>query len=234
MNQAHLAFPELAEVIINELTNINISLTSPLLKTKVLAYRIQNQDLLDWCNHELTGYLLLDQVPEYRRTTGDIYADYVKGTQVVRDQFVDLKGGPELYEMHMCQGIQTLETYTSPFVGETFEGAQRQVIVDHLSSQNRNLQISRIYKKTPANIVLDILSTVRNRLLDFMLEMERTYEQVSDIKELKVFNPAITNIVHNNITNFGDGGIFNTGPEAHIVAEISVDKSTGSTGQTKP
>ncbi|MDR6786051.1 hypothetical protein ABIE26_004479 [Pedobacter africanus] len=225
MNQQHPAFPALAENIINELTNTSISLSSPLLKTKVLAYRIENQELLAWTNHELTGYPLLDQVPDYRRTTGDIYADYVKGNLLATDQFVDLKGDPELYEMHMCQGIPTLETYTSSHVGETFEGEQRQVIVDYLCSQNRNLQISRIYKKTPANIVLDILSTVRNRLLDFMLEMERTYGMVSDIKALKAFSPAITHIVHNNIINFGDGGIINTGAKAKIEAGISVEKS---------
>ena len=225
MNKLQPKFSALAETIINELTSTNISLSSPLLKTKVLAYRIKNQELLNWTNHELVGYPILDQVPNYRKTTGDIYADYVKGNLLATDQFIDLKGDPELYEMYMCQGIPTMETYTSSHVGETFEGEQRQIIVDFLCSQNSNLQISRIYKKTPANIVLDIVNTVRNRLLDFMLEMEQTYGMVAEIKELKAFNPEITHIVHNNIVNFGDGSIVNTGSDAKIKADISIEKS---------
>jgi len=92
MNKLQPKFSALAETIINELTSTNISLSSPLLKTKVLAYRIKNQELLNWTNHELVGYPILDQVPNYRKTTGDIYADYVKGNLLATDQFIDLKG----------------------------------------------------------------------------------------------------------------------------------------------
>jgi hypothetical protein len=223
-----MEFSGLVEVIINELTNINISLTSPLLKTKVLAKRIQNQELLQWTNYEIIGYKNLDILPEYRKTTGDVYADYFQrrpeGLLQATNQYVNITGDQELFSICLAQGVQTLETYKSPDIAETFEGEQKAVIVAHLCSQNPGIQISRIYKKTPANIVVDALAVIRNKLLDFMLEMEEKYNYVADIKELRSQNSSITQIMHNTITNLGDGVLINTGEGAKIGSIIEVNK----------
>ena len=50
--------------IINELVDSDKSIASPLLKTKVLASRLKNNDLLTWVNSELSGYI--NDVPNYR------------------------------------------------------------------------------------------------------------------------------------------------------------------------
>ena len=50
---------ELISQIINDLIDEEKSLNSALLKTKVLASRIQNQNLLDWINNELSGLSLI-------------------------------------------------------------------------------------------------------------------------------------------------------------------------------
>lgn len=47
---------KLLDTIISELVNVEISLSSPLLKTKILASRLQNKELLEWVNNELKGY----------------------------------------------------------------------------------------------------------------------------------------------------------------------------------
>jgi len=225
MNQAHLAFPELAEIIINELTDINISLTSPLLKTKVLAHRIQNRELLLWTNLEVAGYTDLEDVPEYRKTTGDIYSDYRTSRFIATDQYVAVNGDQELFRIYMTQGIQTLETYKSAFIGQTFEGEDKKALVANLSAQHENFQISRIYKKIPSNFISEILTHVRTKLLDVLLEMEEKYGYISNIKELKAHNSAITHIVQTNIHNFGDANLINAAPHSKIIADIKTSKN---------
>ena len=53
----------LVSQIINELIEPkDNSLNSALLKTKVLASRIQNTELLSWTNAELTGYNSIEEL----------------------------------------------------------------------------------------------------------------------------------------------------------------------------
>jgi len=42
--------------IVNQLTDTTSSLTSILLKVKVLAVRLKNQRLIDWVTKEIEGY----------------------------------------------------------------------------------------------------------------------------------------------------------------------------------
>ncbi|MFN9898037.1 MAG: hypothetical protein ACK55Z_04405, partial [bacterium] len=57
--------------IIDTLSDDTKSLTTPLLKVKVLATRIGNESLLKWVNNELDGYKTSDSVPEYRKAKGN-------------------------------------------------------------------------------------------------------------------------------------------------------------------
>ena len=65
--------------IINELVDSNESLSSPLLKTKVLATRLKNEELLSWVNHEVMGYSDEVELPRYRKYTADIKGTYIIG-----------------------------------------------------------------------------------------------------------------------------------------------------------
>ena len=61
--------------LITELTNNNISLTNILIKTKVLAHKLKNDELKTWIDSEQNGYSS-NNVPEYRilacQSTGTI------------------------------------------------------------------------------------------------------------------------------------------------------------------
>ncbi len=55
--------------IIEELTNPSKSLAAPILKTKVLASRIKNQEIIDWADKEMAGYRDRDdQLPDYNKS----------------------------------------------------------------------------------------------------------------------------------------------------------------------
>lgn len=223
---------ELLGTIVNELTNVGVSLTSPLLKTKVLATRLQNQDILEWVNNELNGYPDIKVVPKYRKTKGEIAASYINGNWHATNQVLNLPEFDEvttenLYTMHFVQSVQALESYQSDgsnYIAEMLSGGQRTVMERYLEASNPYFQLSKIYRRVPCNFVLEILSHIRNRLLEFMLQIESEYGTLSKIHELQPHNKEITKIMKTTIINSGDGAIINSGNENSIQAKVTVKK----------
>lgn len=222
----------LLSTIVNELTDVDVSLTSPLLKTKVLASRLQHQDLLQWVNNELKGYSDFSEVPDYRRTKGEIAASYINGNWHATNQVLNLPEFDEvttenLYTMHFVQSVQALESYQSDesnYIAEMLSGGQRTVMERYLEASNPYLQLSKIYRRVPCNFVLEILSHIRNRLLEFTLQIENEYGSISEINELKPHINTITKIMNTTINNSGDGAIINSGNENSIQAKVTVRK----------
>ena len=187
---------ELIGTIISEFTDVNISLTSPLIKNKVCASRLQNQELLQWVNNELIGYKKLDSLPSYRQTTGDICGNYMNGNWQVTNQVIvfpkqKVKTGKELYRMDICLSIQALESFKADgkgYIAEYFNNEQKRVLEGYLKKRNPDLELFDIYKRAPNNFVIEILSNVRDKLLDFMLQLEQVYDYISEIEGLKLYN----------------------------------------------
>lgn len=223
---------ELISTIINELTDVKISLTSPLLKSKVLASRIQNEQLLTWINKELTGYLFNDNVPSYRKTKGQICGDWLNGqwnatNQVIPFPDFDEETNRRIYELELTQSIQSLESLKADgknYIAEAFDSKQRQVLEGYIRSQNPRLTLFNIYRRVPSTFVLDILSNVRDNLLNFMIQLEESYSYISEIKELRYHSSEITKIWNTTINNSGDGNLINTGDNNHIKSNIAIKK----------
>jgi hypothetical protein len=101
--------------IINELIDTDKSISSPLLKTKVLASRLQNEVLLDWVSNELKGYDTTGELPNYRKYNGNITGTYINGQMQYNDQPVPTVGLKNEFEemlssMDFYQSISSLET----------------------------------------------------------------------------------------------------------------------------
>ncbi|MBB5623208.1 hypothetical protein HDE69_004291 [Pedobacter cryoconitis] len=223
---------ELISTIINELTNINISLTSPLLKTKVLAKRLQNQQLLEWVNNELTGYKISEVIPAYRKTNGEICGNWQNGNWHATNRVINFPEFNEettqsLYEIQLTQSIQALESLNADgrnYIAETIDTGQKRVLESYLKSQNPYFNLLEIYRRTPSTFIHDVLSNIRDSLLNFMLQIEESYDYVSEIKELKQHNNEITKIMNTTINNSGDGNILNTGSNNEITNIVTIKK----------
>lgn len=73
--------------------------------------------------------------------------------------------------------------------------------------------------------MFDVLSKVRNSLLDFMLKIDSEFGNISEIEELKTKKNEISTIMSQTIiNNSGDGNILNTGDAAKIDATITITK----------
>lgn len=104
--------------IIKELANGTIDTQTALKRTKVLLQDLGNDDILQWVNYEVEGYPSGEDVPEYRRLSGQLYGSYFKGSIANHIKYTNvslpLGNMPEdartvLLTCHITQGVEALK-----------------------------------------------------------------------------------------------------------------------------
>lgn len=221
--------------IIEELMDSKTSLSSPLLKTKVLATKIENKTLLDWVNNEINGYSDLSHIPEYRILNCNVFINYILGFHQYTNQSLMISSFPEtlrksLEGIVLNNSIAALENLASSPNTSDIEsipsGDELQRVQKHLKSNgNPNISILQLRKSTSVNAITQVVFTVRSKLLDLMLEIDNKFGNITDFDSIKNNNDKITTIMTNTvINNNGDGNILNTGDKAKIDAKITIKK----------
>jgi hypothetical protein len=142
----------LIDQIIEDLINTDKSLVSALLKTKVLASRIDNSELLTWVNNELVGYSDYDKVPKYRSAKLAYQCTLKQGWDTVSNQQLPLLMFPEEVRQNLMaklfnEGVEALEEMSSgnsgDFLGKDF-GADMCAVLTTQLKQGSNLQILQL------------------------------------------------------------------------------------------
>jgi hypothetical protein len=226
---------KLINEIINELVDNEKSISSPLLKTKVLASRLQNDVLLNWVSNELKGYSTEADLPDYRKYRGNITGYYIDGGIQYNDQPVPTTGlnrdiEIKLRSMNIYHSISTLETLKgenkSGKLEHTFPAELTALIQQNWRKMgNPYLQLVNCKISISVNAVNEILSIVRNNLLEFMLKIDSEFGNNTQIEELKTKKVEIATIMNQTIiNNSGDGNVLNTGEKANIIAAININK----------
>ena len=89
---------------------------------------------------------------------------------------------------------------------------------------NHYFQILNVYLEPPATFISNILSNVRAKLLDFMLELENQFGEETEIKDLIEKQAIVNNIMNTTINNSGEGAVINSGNENSIKAKVTIVK----------
>jgi hypothetical protein len=90
---------------------------------------------------------------------------------------------------------------------------------------NPYFQIISIHQTISVSLFTNILSSVRSKLLDFMIVLEKEFGEETSIETLKQKNPIINTFINTTIYNNGDGNITNTGKKANINTTSGTKKS---------
>jgi len=222
----------LVEEITNDLVNDQLSLASALTKTKVLASRIGQQELLTWANNELKGYSNSEDLPAYRKFRGSITVNYVDGFNHVSRFPLTLDFDQETLlafeTAQLGQGVQQLEQLIGDHtkgIRYEFNSTQRHVLQQMFQRANGSYyQLTSAGISLPPTAVTGALSAIRQRLLDFMLELEAQFGLQADLRTLKSNSQIIHQYMQTTIHNTGDGNVINTGDNAQVNAEITISK----------
>lgn len=228
---------KLVSDIINDLIDNDKSLNSALLKTKVLASRIRNKDLSEWVHKESNGYDTESELPKYRKNIGTyIKGDYILGNMKYTDQPIPIIGIPDKFKttlstVNFTNSISSLESYVSGKKSSTLILPLSAEVVGILEENwvnmgNPYLNMINARKVIATNSINEILAQVRNKLLDFMLEIDNEYGNLTEIKDLSEKSSEISKIMNQTIiNNTGDGNVLNTGAKAKIEAKIKIQKN---------
>lgn len=222
---------ELISVIINELTNIDIPLASPLLKTKVLASRMGNPNLLNWVNSELNGYEEDGTLPDYRVEYGVLMGNYIQNGYKVSNAQIPVpnisKEFKEIYsKIESRDSIKAIEDMVGKKNLAFSVSNDRKAFLENeiRNSGNHRFQIINLHIQIPVNFQSNIVSNVRSRLLEFTLQLEQEFGYEVDISTLQINVHTINHIMNTTIINSGDGAIVNNGNENTISAGIDIKK----------
>lgn len=221
--------------IITDLVDNDKSLGSALLKTKVLAKRVKNIELLDWVNKELNGYELGDVIPEYRKCFGIVFGTFFNAGWQYNDYPIATYGLPKEHEqkfrqmefLHSVTALEAIEKENkSGILENSFPPELSSMLERNMRRQgNYDFTITRATRRVSKASLIQVLAKIRSLLLDFMLKIDEEFGNITKLDDLIGKNEIIKSIMHQTIVNTGDGNILNTGDNVKISAEITVQKN---------
>jgi hypothetical protein len=212
--------------IVEQLTVSDSALATPLFETKVLATRIKNDELLKWVNQEIEGYDEDALLPDFRIVEGILKGSYMNGRLKVTNTALPVPQGSAdvedlLTKLKLRQSCSALEYLVRP--GETqsaisysLSGNLIQTLQQMYAEQNPYLSLYSVHIEASVSAVHDVLSVIRSKLLELMLELEVKFGETASIADLRSSNTMINNYVQNIIYNSGSNNVINTGNDSAL------------------
>lgn len=191
----------------NDIIDSKVGLSSVLRKAKVLASILKSNELTKWVDSELNGYRGdRKEVPDYRIMSVSNLGHFVGYGNVIKNRPIAtlnlLNQIQEFAKNHiMIEGVRALESLV--------EGESPTFQV-HWPSDWLAIAGERIYqgyncidawKVISRGQVEQILDTVRNKLLDFVIELQEKYPEISKSEDaiLKVSKEQVSSVVNTYI-----------------------------------
>lgn len=180
-------FSDIQEAI----TNPSFRLADILRKAKVLAFRLDHQEFKDWVNQELNGYKSNDNMPEYRILREvDSYGHFIRrdGAQFVNAPIPSLSLSEEYRELmrtiYISQGVEAIET--------SIQQSKNNLVLHMPWSPDaiaiiqpktyRYMNCVSAWQAICVSSFVEILDTVKTRILDFVLKIESKFPNAGDIQ----------------------------------------------------
>ena len=180
--------------IIKDLANSTIDTTTALKRAKVLFSELNNNELIDWVNHELTGYPDDVVLPDYRIECGNIVGTYMVGT--VRSHLkyteasIPLGKMPEdlkqqILSIEFREGVTALKQLadehkiTKSSLGKMLPADFFPVISKYNSNPYMVIASAKVI--IGAHCIDNIFSVIENRLLDGLILLEKEFGNLDDL-----------------------------------------------------
>lgn len=202
-------------------TNDTASLTTVLRKCRILATRLKHDGLKDWTQFELDGYRSEKNIPPYRTIRCHSFGNFfgIPG-QEMRNAPIPFTSIPKevrdvLTLLHFRQGVAGLQ--------EMVKQAHKDTLQNRWAADANKMFGASIYpglilmeawNVVPVSFIVGILDTVRNRILNFALEVEEQNPRAGDVaspstpispsKIQQIFNTTI----HGSVGNMATGSSY--------------------------
>jgi hypothetical protein len=209
----------LLDDIRDEALDSTVSLSSVLRKCLVLAAKLKYDPLRDWVSLELNGYKKRGDLPDYRKAHGDIKINYISGLYRNSGQQLpyieELKNmRDKMEEIHIMQSVDELEAMKDQDSLHMPLGPDLVALINHYVD-DPYVQVYGAYVPVPGSLLSGVLSTVRTRILQFVLEIEDAFPE-GDINKVSMpkaareaAEKAFQQVIYNHGTIAMDGAVAN-------------------------
>jgi AbiTii len=195
---------DIIQSIQQDILNSNESLANILLKAKVLAHQLKNNEFKRWVKNELDGYDEVDVLPDYRILELQSRGTFFNGAWKYEGCPIALHTVPPklrdcVNTMHVVQGVHAIEEMAQkenlvrPWPGD---------LVAYFNSHKVYDTYNLIEAHSPilGSNFAQILQTARSRLQDFILEIsDLSWNMGSELLSAEKIGQLFQLTIHNNI-----------------------------------
>ena len=200
---------ELLNELIESLSGERPSLTDALMKTKVLLHRLGQKELVGWVNLELTGYPEDVQVPDYRILNVEIRGNVTNTAYTYNNQSLttahlgeDLRGKFTRYlARESISALEELAKNDTKVLSIPLPPEFYGLLGKPMSN---DFEVLQAWRAVGSGQLAQILTQVRSRLLDFVLELSEKVEEEMTPEEIKKVGQSPETASMFNHAIFGD------------------------------
>lgn len=212
--------------IIKDIANGTIDTMTALKRAKILFAALENEELLAWVNHEISGYPVDAQLPDYRVERGTLKGSYFKGSMASHMKWnnvsIPLGKMPadladDILKLQFHDGVnalkQLVETSDNGQLAKPIPADFFPYIAKYNNDPYMNIVSARVVGST--HCVTNIFSVIENRLLDALLLLEKEFGILDDLDidtsakspdEIQTIAKKVYVIIYNDQSvNIGDG-----------------------------
>jgi len=204
-------------------------------KCAVLAARLDNTDFQVWVNHELNGYPDNVALPEYRvlaaPANGHLAGPFGSGYQNITIPVAVMPEGFEEFakNVHLHQPISAVESLAAePTGGGELSCPWPGNLIGLMQLKGKfakGLVLYGAWQNVGRAQLVGLIDTVRNRVLDLVLKMERDVPEagessVAPAKSNDIAQQFITNI-YGDVANFANASPGAVQTSTHVQGELT-------------
>lgn len=188
--------------------NPDVDISFLLRKCKILASRLKNPEFSNWVDQELNGYKSTDSLPDYRVARVHSKGHFAgPGGSGLRNANIPLTCIDQKYRKYLdkCYCMQPISAYVDLLKSSKGGNFQEPWPPDLVARVGMNIyeymNCLTAWKVLPRTVVVALIDAVRNRVLNFVLEIEA---QAPDAGEAPLNKPPlpqeqVTHIFHTHI-----------------------------------
>lgn len=210
--------------LIKDISYDQITLNQALMRAKLIAFEINNDDFKNWINKELNGYNNGDKLPDYRIIPCDIFAvmeAYGQRKTVPYDLTnIDKDLDGKIYKMDVQQSVSIIENGLKD-TDEVYGYQDLPIqIVQMLREMSDNNFIVSVKRRIQLSQSQHILNLTKQKLIDTLLELDQAFPNLQDnFKNTKENKEKTSTIINNHI--YGENASSAIGVGENIDQKIS-------------
>ncbi|WP_339145215.1 hypothetical protein [Pseudoalteromonas galatheae] len=178
-------------------------------KCKILAVRLGSSELKSWVECELNGYSERDDLPEYRIMSVGCKGHFSGGfgssmsNAEIPSRCIPKDFREGLFTSYLAQPISSIESLIKDSDGGTVQEPWPADVTAHFGMKMyQGYNCMQAWKVIPVNALVGILDMIRNKVLNFVLEIESEDPQAGDapINSQPVAEEKVQQVFHTYIT----------------------------------